>query len=1052
MKRLPYIIVMALMTLCASVHINAQDLEDLPKMKEIKGKKLLEEMTPLQHKNGLWGYANAEKKFTIRPVFTSACPYEGNVARIEFEGKWGTISNIGLYIVTPMYESIAEYSSDSLAIAGWKGKFGLINAKGERIQKMEYDTLLYADYGYISKVGEEYGTIDKQGATILAPQFHEVVMLDRQRGLEQIRKGRKWGILKGGREIMNLKFDDKIRFLQSGPAGQPDLYLARQNGKLGVVTSYGQHVVPCVYDDISLASSGEYYVTTLGGKYGALSLKMAELSAPILESRPFIGEDIFRVHDAGAFYAVNVRGAVSFDDCADLYYAFKPDEYAYTTAIPEWSKNTIIEENMFDRQAAIDNARLVSEIMERNSYDPSAARTDSSLPQGFSLTIPSGINEKYGICDGGSFARSSGTVTDYESGYHNLHYVAKTASGTEVRLVSVPSTGEYLVTIEGDQFPLKPALEKFNVKPFGGVYPKDCALLPGDRLLVRFAFIRSASEVTESLVETDPYYLPVQPYPVTVHNGAPSPSTETYAVMMFSVDSLAAISFAQLPDVGEYEMSVSAFGGFFLHSAGSVVADDTHSLRRFDRNGALDWEFKPRNGEVFHDIEETENYIYLCGSTKNSEFSGIEVPFILQLSKRGIREKEVYKEYRNARFTGLACQDYMIYAKASYQGEKYTGTDFYPHFVLEDLGDNFGVRHKCVWEEWGDGLLGGCGLISHDGKWLNAPMLHADQMCTAFDWEFGGFASDHLIVRHMGRYGMLDRSGEMVVEAKYDLLEVLENPGYVKAAIDDLYGVIDVQGKVIVPLEYDYVGRMSEDIIVVRKDGMYGCFDKTGKQVVPMEYEEIREYAGGMARIRFIGKFGFIDKKGEFLVAPFSDEVENFKEDCCLVTIKNKVGFVTLQGDWIAAPMYEAGGSFSGGYAYLAQAGKYGFIDKSGEFVIPMRYSNAKDFHPFYGLACVAENGSWGVIDVRGNYVVPAAYDNVVVTADGYICAEKNGKFGIFSSSGRVIYPVECDRIEHDAEKDLFRFGTVNGRLSGQRIRIDKQGNAVWQYALLTDQ
>lgn len=1052
MKILPYRLLVAFMSLCVSVHMYAQDPEDMPKLKEIKGKKLLETVTPLQHKNGLWGYANAEGKFAIKPVFTSVCPYEGKVARVEFEGKWGVISNIGLYVVTPTYSRIDEFSSDSLAVASWQEKYGLINAKGERVQKMEYDSLLYADYGYISKVGDLYGTIDRQGASILEPQFQAVVMLDRHRGLEQICQNGKWGILKDGREIMNLKFDDKIRFLQSGPAGQPDLYLARQNGKLGVVTSYGQHVVPCVYDDISLASSGEYYVTTLGGKYGALSLKMAELSAPILESRPFIGEDIFRVHDDGAFYAVNVRGAVSFDDCPDLYYAFKPDEYAHTTAIPDWSKNAIIEENLLDRQTDMDNARTLSEIMEHNSYNTSSAEADGSLPKGFSLSIPAGISEKYGICDGGVFVRSSGTVTDYESGYHNLLYKAKTAAGAEVRLVSAPSTGEYLVTMEGDQFSLKAALEKFNVKEFGGIYPKDCAMLPDDRLLVRFAFIRSALEANESLVETDPYYLPVQSYPITVHNGAPSPAAETHAVMVFSLDSLAAISFAQLPDAGEYKVSASAFGGFYLHSTGDVVSDDMHPIRRFDRNGVLDWEFRPRNGEVFYDIEETENYIYLCGSTKNSTLSGTEVPFILQLSKRGAREKEVYKEYRNARFTGLLCQDYLIYAKASFQNEKYIGTDFYPHFVLEDFGDNFGVRHKCVWEEWGSGLLGGCGLISHEGEWLNAPMLHADQMCTAFDWEFGGFASDHLIVRHMGRYGMLDKSGEMVVEAKYDLLEVLENPDYVKAAIDDLYGVIDVHGKVIVPLEYDYVGRMSEDIIVVRKDGVYGCFDKTGKQVVPMEYEEIREYAGGMARIRFIGKFGFIDKKGEFLVAPFSDEVENFKEDCCLVTIRDKVGFVTLQGDWIAAPMYDAGGSFSGGYAFLSQGGKYGFIDKKGEFVIPMKYSNAKDFHPFYGLACVAENGLWGVIDVRNNYVVPAVYDNVVVTADGYICAEKDGKFGIFSSSGRVIYPVECDRIEHDAEKDLFRFGTVNGRLNGQRIRIDKQGNAVWQYALLTDQ
>ena len=232
---------------------------------------------------------------------------------------------------------------------------------------------------------------------------------------------------------------------------------------------------------------------------------------------------------------------------------------------------------------------------------------------------------------------------------------------------------------------------------------------------------------------------------------------------------------------------------------------------------------------------------------------------------------------------------------------------------------------------------------------------------------------------------------------------------------------------------------------------MYGFYDKQGILVAPIEYKEIREFVGGMARFRGVKKFGFINTKGEYVVDPFSDETENFKEDACLVTINNKVGLVNLKGDWIAAPMYEDGGSFSGGYAYLAQAGKYGYVDKSGEFVIPMKYSGASDFHPLYGLACVSENGLWGVIDVRGNYVVPAQFDEVSVTADGYICAQKEGRYGVFSSSGREIYPVECDNIDFEPSNNLFTYGVVNARLNGQRIRIDQQGNAVYQYSYMVD-
>ena len=186
-------------------------------------------------------------------------------------------------------------------------------------------------------------------------------------------------------------------------------------------------------------------------------------------------------------------------------------------------------------------------------------------------------------------------------------------------------------------------------------------------------------------------------------------------------------------------------------------------------------------------------------------------------------------------------------------------------------------------------------------------------------------------------------------------------------------------------------------------------------------------------------------------MAPFSDDVENFSENCTLVTIKNKVGFVTFKGEWLAVPMYDAGGSFSGGYAYLAQAGKYGYINKAGDFVIPMEYSSATDFDLKTGLARVAKNGLCGVINTEGNVIIPFEYSKVELCADGYIYVEKDSKCGIFSSSGNEIFPVKCDSIEISGDKKIFRYGVAAGRLDGQRIGIDTNGNVVFQYAMLAE-
>ena len=1039
-----------LLLFLTSVGIGAQTVEELPKLKELKGKKLLQELVPLKHKNGMWGYANNEGKFVIKPVFSAACPYEGKIARVSFGGKWGTIGKNGLFVITPTYESLELYSKDSLAIFRLKGLYGLVNAKGRVIQS-RYTSIDYADYGYRAKQDGKYATLNSQGVLVLSPRFDEMSQLDPERGLEHIYMDGKWGVLKDGKDILTLNFDERVSFLQKGLDGQPDFYLACRNGKLGVVTSYGQFITPCVYDEVSLAATGKYYVTKKGDKYGALSLKMTELITPILEDVPELTEDIFRVHNNGQFYAVNSKGAVTFQDCADLYYVFKPDEYETTVSIPEWAKSVKIENNLLERQNAIDNAYRVVDVMARHSYDPSGAMSDPDMPKGIDLSIPASSADFYGVSEGGAFIRASGIVSDYNSGHFNLHFRSQSPSGINVHMVSVQSTGEYLLTMDRHNFHLQKVIDKFNIKSFTGVYPVDFAILPDKRFIVRLAFVRNSSAASEELIETRSNYLPVERFEINLHKGKITPELETHALITFNLDSKQPVSLIQLPEKSDVRFTASRFSGFYVHSSSDIIADDKHPIRYYDNNGVQVWEYKPRYGEKILAIEETESYVYLCGSTLSLSEMGVEVPTVFQFDKTGVKVNSFTATKSNSRFSGLICKDHILYAKTSPVKGNASGSDYHPYFVLDAFRDNFGVRLKCVWERWGDGVIGGCGLVSEDGKWLNSPMLYSDQMCAAFDWEFSGFVADHLIVRHFGNYGVADNKGDIVVEPRYTNLEFLSNTNYLKAGIGNSYGVIDVSGKVIVPIEYDYVGKMQEDVIVVRKGNKYGCFNKTGEMIVPLDYEEIREYVGGMARIRYRGKFGFIDTKGEILVAPFSDEVENFAEDFTLVTIKNKVGFVNLQGDWLVPPMYDDGGSFSGGYAYLSMAGKYGYIDKTGETVIQMNYTGAGNFDPVLKLAPVKSNRGWGVIDMKGKVIVPTVHTKVELCSDGYIYVEKDGKCGIYSQTGAEVFPIKCEAIEYIPGKNLFNGDVAMARIDGQRVNIDPQGNLVYQYSLLTD-
>ena len=893
MNRFSFIISLTVIAFGICRNAQAQIPEDLPNLKEIKGKDLTLKISPLQHKKGKWGYADSEGKFVVKPIFDAVCPYEGSVARVKFNGQWGTISNSGLFVILPVYDGLEYFSSDSLAIVMENTKYGLIDRKGRFVQKVHYDSLCYVDYGYRAFKDGKCGTIAHDGSTIIDPQYDEIRMLDRRNGVELVYKDGLWGILKDGSDLLALKWDVPLELLRTGSNGRPDLYLAVQNGKYGVVTVFGQYVTPCVYDEITEAISGRYYVIRQGDRYGAVSLDMTELVCPKFEDIPSLGKKTFKIYDEGVFTAVSDRADIPVP--FGLYTMLLENELGYNTTkeIPEWSKTLKLEANHEAREEEIAVAMRKKTDCEQSSYDSS-----------FGLAVED--VDKYGI-----------------------------------------------------------------------EYPDDMAA-------------NASVRVWKSL-----------------------------------------------------------FGGRYECSAKMLSFNEKNPLVRYDRSGSQDWTFVPSYGEEFYDIDETDSYIYICGSRKAAA-KGDSSPLIVQLNKRGERLQEFSHPFSYAYFSGIACKDHLLYAKTSYRKGKGIGPEYYPFHVLEELGDDFGVHLCCEWDDWGGGELGGCGLVDARGRWLdNTAMAGSDQICNAYGWEFGNFTGEYLIVRHLGKYGLVNRSGEFTIEAKYDFMEYMDNPSYVMVSSEGRYGVLDSQGKQIVPMDYDYVGKMGEDLIIVKKYGQYGCYDKNGELVVPMEYEEIREYVGGMARIKVKDRFGFIDKNGELIVAPFSDEVENFSEGFALVTIKDRLGFVSLDGDWIAVPMYEDGGSFSGGLAYLSHNGKYGYIDRYGEFVIPMQYDKVMDFDPEFGVACVSSGGKWGVIDKVGKVVVPIEYDSVSVSSDGYVKVGKDDRFGIWSCDGKMVYPTECESVAVSDRGRMFRYGAAEGRIDGVHVRIDVFGNVVHQYSLM---
>lgn len=151
------------------------------------------------------------------------------------------------------------------------------------------------------------------------------------------------------------------------------------------------------------------------------------------------------------------------------------------------------------------------------------------------------------------------------------------------------------------------------------------------------------------------------------------------------------------------------------------------------------------------------------------------------------------------------------------------------------------------------------------------------------------------------KWGFIDKNGQNVIPAIYDVVgyfseglawfnvgATTDSTGY--RTYDDIlyldgkWGLIDKSGNVIVPAKYDAVfdfehgyarvnvgfefaqtagGRLS---LVSR--GKWGFIDKTGNEVIPVKYSHSADFKNGFAQVTLDEKIFYIDKDGREYYEP----------------------------------------------------------------------------------------------------------------------------------------------------------------------------------------
>ena len=312
------------------------------------------------------------------------------------------------------------------------------------------------------------------------------------------------------------------------------------------------------------------------------------------------------------------------------------------------------------------------------------------------------------------------------------------------------------------------------------------------------------------------------------------------------------------------------------------------------------------------------------------------------------------------------------------------------------------------------------------------------------------FNRDRAVFTAYGKQGVIDRKGNVIVEAIFDNL-VQDRKfllGNVRQMGNDRWTLLDSIGKKISPKSYDRMASFNGEYFAVKQRGYWGAINFQGKEVLPCAYDSLLQAKGAFIVVKFRGQFGIMNLNDEWIVTPrnnmlrlisntryvefspktsflksmnnqviyFSDNQVIWKEDHILETLPSgTIWKIDMEGRIVDRKVHpdepiEKIFEETEGLRGIQKNGKFGFIDAQGRLRIANRYENIKPFSE--DLAPIMIRGKWGYINHADNIAIQPIYEEVMNFKGGYAQVKQKGLYGLINKQGIQVLPVRYESIE----------------------------------------
>lgn len=293
-------------------------------------------------------------------------------------------------------------------------------------------------------------------------------------------------------------------------------------------------------------------------------------------------------------------------------------------------------------------------------------------------------------------------------------------------------------------------------------------------------------------------------------------------------------------------------------------------------------------------------------------------------------------------------------------------------------------------------------------------------------------------VKADGKYGYVDRYGDVVIPAEYTTLEMgkFQSNGYAKFFGDDRLNFVDVNGNLL----YQQVGELGENGLAPVQDseGFWGYINREGTEVIACAYQEAGEFgSNGLAKVKEGRLYGYINELGVQMIQPVYEELGDFGESG---VVRAKLGGRSKFIDYFGAKKYDYVSEFKEGAAFARADGKYFFIDENGERLNDRTYDKIAYLNDYAEEEYLLRIGTkYGLANIKGKEIIRVEYDGVkehysytvnsavnFFSMTGYVMW-KNNQYGFTSRDGDFYLEAEYKFIgDVDKEKQQMVLETAD--------------------------